>query len=122
MTVIVVDVVVKSGSEVSESATCADRQQNVLSGSRAARYISLAYKCLLKRKPYQREGPLMREVGKATWGRGRGGQGRVDVLLEANVSLSVTAFTTLYAHCTRKWPPKGELDAMRVMTTCARRL
>lgn len=31
----------------------------------------------------------------------------VDVLLEANVSLSVTAFTTLYAHCTRKWPPKG---------------
>lgn len=76
MTVIVVDVVVKSGSEVSESATCADRQQNVLSGSRAARYISLAYECLLKRKPYQREGPLMREVRKATWGQGRGGEGR----------------------------------------------
>lgn len=116
--IVVVVAVVESGSEVSESATCADKQQNVLSGSRAARYISLAYKCLLKRKPYQREVPLMREVGKAT----RDGERGVDVLLEANVSLSVTAFTTLYAHCTRKWPPKGELDAMRVMTTCARRL
>lgn len=30
--------------------------------------------------------------------------------MEANVSLSVTAFTTLYAHYTHKWPPKGELD------------
>lgn len=69
---VVVVIVVASGSEVSESATCADKQQNVLSCSRAARYISLAYKCLLKRKPYQREGDF-----DAACTRARAGYGRV---------------------------------------------
>lgn len=59
--------------------------------SRAERYISLVYKCRAKRKP--------------GWSRPAGVGG--EVLVEANVSLSETAFATLYAHCTCKWPPKG---------------